>query len=91
VVLTFAAWRDFTRSTAEVTNKMPAPRKRPVLEVDAAKLSAIELNRIVPLAEAVQLSSLSDDVWRREHADKFVWLSPRRIGVRLKDALMLEP
>jgi hypothetical protein len=70
---------------------MPAPRRNPILEADPAKLSAIELNRIIPLAEAVRLSSLSDDVWRREHADKFVWLSPRRIGVRLKHALMLEP
>jgi hypothetical protein len=73
----------------EVT--IPAARKYPAITIDSAKLSAIELNRIIPLAEAVKLSSLSDDVWRRQYSHKFIWLSPRRIGVRLKDALMLNP
>jgi hypothetical protein len=68
---------------------MPAPRKTPLFNYDPAKLSAIELARIIPLAEAARLSSLSDDVWRREHADKLVRLSPRRVGVRLADALMI--
>ena len=27
--------------------------------------------------------------WKRHHADKVVELSPRRLGVRLRDALML--
>jgi hypothetical protein len=68
---------------------MPAPRKTPIFDYDLTKLSAIELARIIPLAEAARLSSLSDDVWRREHADKLIKLSPRRVGVRLADALMI--
>jgi hypothetical protein len=35
------------------------------------------------------LSSLSEDVWRREHSDKLVLLSSKRVGVRLKHALFL--
>jgi hypothetical protein len=52
-------------------------------------LTELQLNSIVSLAEAVRLSGLSDDSWRRYHRDKFIWLSPRRIGVRLRDALMI--
>jgi hypothetical protein len=46
------------------------------------------MDRIVTLARAVELSGLSDDSWRRHHKHKFVRLSERRIGVRLRDALM---
>lgn len=53
--------------------------------------SPIELNRIVPMDEASQLSSLSEDTLRREHADKIVHLSPRRDGMRIGHALMLKP
>ena len=52
-------------------------------------LSPLELARIVTLEEAVRLSSLSEDTWRREHPEKLVRLSDRRVGVRLRDALML--
>jgi hypothetical protein len=50
---------------------------------------ALELDRIISLQEAEKVSSLSVDSWKRHHADKFVELSPRRLGVRLRDALML--
>ena len=53
------------------------------------KLSAIELLRIVPLPEASRLSSLSDDTLKRRHKDKLIHLSNRRLGMRVKDALML--
>jgi len=50
---------------------------------------ALELDRIISVQEAEEVSSLSVDSWKRHHADKLVELSPRRLGVRLRDALML--
>ncbi len=47
-------------------------------------------NRIVPIPEAARLSSLSVDTLNRNHRDKFVRLSERRFGMRLRDALMLK-
>jgi hypothetical protein len=64
---------------------MPAEDSRP----DFPKLTAIELERIVPLDEAAQLSSVSEDTLKRNHRDKLVRLSPRRLGMRVRDALML--
>lgn len=49
-----------------------------------------ELDRIVSLQEAEKISSLSPDSWKRNHPDKIVELSARRLGVRLRDALMLK-
>jgi hypothetical protein len=58
---------------------------------DGFKLpSKLELDRIISLQEAEQVSSLSPDSWKRNHPDKIVELSPRRLGVRLRDALMLK-
>ncbi len=54
-------------------------------------LSALELARIARLPEASRLSGLSEDTLRREHRDKFVKLSDRRVGMRVRDALMLSP
>jgi hypothetical protein len=42
------------------------------------------------LQEAEQVSSLSPSSWKRNHPDKIVELSPRRLGVRLRDALLLK-
>ena len=50
----------------------------------------LELDRIISLQEAEQISSLSPSSWKRNHADKIVELSPRRLGVRLRDALLLK-
>jgi hypothetical protein len=49
----------------------------------------LELQRIITLSEAEKISSLSPDTWMRNHRDKLIKLSPRRIGVRLGDALMI--
>ena len=46
-------------------------------------------DRIISLQEAEVVSSLSVDSWKRQHPDKVVELSKRRLGVRLGDALML--
>lgn len=51
--------------------------------------SALELDRIISMQEAEEVSSLSANSWKRHHHDKLVELSPRRLGVRLRDALML--
>jgi hypothetical protein len=50
---------------------------------------ALELDRIITFQEAEKVSSLSADAWKRNHPDKIVELSPRRRGIRLRDALML--
>ena len=50
----------------------------------------LELDRIISLQEAEQVSSLSPSSWKRNHPDKIVELSPRRLGVRLRDALLLK-
>ena len=68
---------------------MPAPRRHRSFETDPAKLDEVARKRIVTLAEAVELSSLSDDTWRRHHRAKLIELAPGRLGVRLEDALFL--
>jgi len=68
---------------------MPAPHRTRSFETDPAKLDAVARKQIVTLAEAVELSSLSDDTWRRHHRDKLIPLAPGRLGVRLEDALFL--
>jgi hypothetical protein len=54
-----------------------------------SELDPVEALRIVPLAEAARLSGLSEDTLRRRHSGRFVRLSERRVGMRLRDALML--
>jgi hypothetical protein len=56
---------------------------------EASGLSPLELARIVPIPEAVRLSSLSEETLRRKHRDKWIQLSERRYGMRLRDVLML--
>jgi hypothetical protein len=50
----------------------------------------IELQRIVDLKEAARLSGMSIDTIKRRHSDKIIDLSPRRRGMRVRDALMLK-
>jgi hypothetical protein len=50
---------------------------------------ALELERIINLQAAEEVSSLSVDSLKRHHADKIIEMSPRRLGMRLRDALML--
>ena len=52
-------------------------------------LTKIERLRIVPLAEAEKLSSLSREALQKHHASKIIQLGGRRLGMRLGDALML--
>jgi hypothetical protein len=52
-------------------------------------LPSLELLRICELPEAARLSGLSRDSLVREHGDKVIRLSPRRLGMRVAHALML--
>ena len=49
----------------------------------------LELERVVPLTEAERITTLSHDSLKRHHKDKIVVLSPRRIGMRLRDVLAI--
>jgi hypothetical protein len=49
----------------------------------------LELNRIVSLAEAAALRGVSKDTIKRRYPEIIIKLSPRRVGVRLRDALNL--
>ena len=49
----------------------------------------VELERIVPPDEAEQLTSLSHDTLRRRFPNLIVNLSPRRVGIRLRDVLAI--
>lgn len=53
------------------------------------ELPVVERLRIVSVAEAARLSGISEDGLRRHHSDKLIRLSPRRLGMRLRAALML--
>jgi hypothetical protein len=57
--------------------------------VAAEPLSWLELHRIVSLQEASRLSGMSPDTLKRRHAAKIIQLSPRRLGMRVRDALQL--
>jgi hypothetical protein len=50
----------------------------------------VEMKRIVPLAEGARLRGVSIDTFRRTMRHKFIKLSPRRLGIRIADALALD-
>jgi hypothetical protein len=58
-------------------------------ELDHTKLTATELQRVASLTEAARLAGVSKDTLQRHHADKILQLSPRRLGMRVRDALSL--
>jgi hypothetical protein len=53
-------------------------------------LSQVDLNSVVPLRRAAEISSLSEDTWRRRFPHLIIKLSERRSGVRLKHALFVD-
>jgi hypothetical protein len=57
---------------------------------ESAALSAIELMRIAPMPEAAKLAGVSEKTLLRNFRDRIVKISPRRQGMRVKDALMLK-
>jgi hypothetical protein len=53
------------------------------------QLSALELMRVASMPEIERLTGLSHDTITKHHSDKLVRVSPRRIGMRVKDALAI--
>lgn len=49
----------------------------------------LELERILELPEVEEITSLSVDSIKRHHRDKLVSLSPRRLGMKLRNALAI--
>ena len=43
--------------------------------------------RVIPLRQAGEVAGISADTIRRRYPEIIVQLSPRRVGVRLRDAL----
>jgi hypothetical protein len=74
--------RDAGRATAESGS---GHNRRPPLSPSIW----VELKRIVDLKEASRLSGLSVDSIKRHYRQNIIELSPRRLGMRVGDALML--
>ena len=64
---------------------MPAPVKHNRITLSPE----LEQARIITLQEAARLSSISVDSWKRNHRDKIIQLSQRRLGVKLADVLAI--
>ena len=79
-----AADDDKTKAAEVKTPPIPQPVETPAPDPDRD-----DPDRIVTLAEAARLSSLSIDTLRRNHRDKFIRLSERRYGMRRRDVLLL--
>jgi hypothetical protein len=74
--------RKFGAATSDIGHNGGPP-------LDPIQPSWTELHRVVSLKEASRLSGLSADSIKRHHSDKIINLSPRRRGMRMRDALML--
>jgi hypothetical protein len=55
----------------------------------SARPEWLELERILPLSEVQELTSLSLDSLVRHHGERIITLSPRRRGMRLRDVLAI--
>ena len=49
----------------------------------------LERKKIIPLQQGAKLQNTSVDTLKRNHPDKIIKLSKRRLGIRLEHALML--
>jgi hypothetical protein len=47
----------------------------------------LELERIVTLQEAAEISGLSRDAWQDNYPELIIHLSPRRLGIKLRHVL----
>ena len=54
---------------------------------DDLELSPLDRERIVSISQAARLRGVSEDTLRRHYRDKIIQLSPRRQGMRVRDAL----
>jgi hypothetical protein len=46
-----------------------------------------ELERLLPVGQAAEMNNISLDTWRRRYPHLIVKISPRRNGVKFRDAL----
>lgn len=53
------------------------------------KPSARELERVMPIAEAMAFTSLKRDALTRNYPQLIVRLSPRRLGIKVKHVLAI--
>jgi hypothetical protein len=53
------------------------------------RVRELELERVISLAETAELTGVSEDTIRRHHPHLIRRLSPRRVGVKLRDALAI--
>ena len=49
----------------------------------------VQLMRIVSIRQAAELAGISTRTMQRVHADKIIRVSPGRLGMRVRDALMI--
>jgi hypothetical protein len=89
LVLKDAAARVEAIKAAAQAAEVDTPPTSPAIETPAHDPDRDDPNRVVTLAEASRLSSLSIDTLRRKHRGKFIRLSERRLGMRRGDALNL--
>ena len=61
----------------------------PAIHRAALSAEIQDRKRIVPLATAAELRGVSVDTLKRREPEKIIRLSPRRLGMRLADALLL--
>jgi hypothetical protein len=61
----------------------------PIVAAILERIDPIKLLQVVPMTEAEELSSLSEDTLERKHSDKIIHLSARRKGMRRIHALLL--
>jgi hypothetical protein len=64
-------------------------RKRRVQPPKHSELSALELERVAAAPEIKRITGLSFDTVKRHYPDKIVRVSPRRIGMRIRDVLAI--
>ena len=50
---------------------------------------ALEGERIISLHEAAEIAGVSTDTLRRRYGHPVIRLSPRRVGIRLRDVLSI--
>jgi predicted transcriptional regulator of viral defense system len=65
---------------------MPQPITR---RQSAVATNALALERILTLDEAAELAGISKDSLRRHYSHLIRRLSPRRVGMKLRDALAI--
>jgi hypothetical protein len=58
-------------------------------EVKSEHPTWLELESIIPLPKVEKITNLSRDGLQRHHPSKIVRLSPRRVGMKLRDALAI--